>query len=442
MQDKPLHWTMVELRDVADKTPNSFVDGPFGSNLKTDEYSQEGVRLIQLQNIGDGSWIDDNKRFIPPRKFEELERHAAYPGDIAIAKMADPVARACLIPTVAEQFVVVADCIRLAPDPKEYDPQFLVYAINHRDVRRQAERISTGTTRQRINLSTLKTLRLWVPPLPEQRRIAEILDAADDAIRQTEQVIAKLKAVKAGLLHDLLTRGLDAEGRLRDPEAHPEQFKDSPLGRIPNEWRTVNLETIAELITSGSRGWAAYYSQQGPIFLRIGNLTREHINLKLDSLVHVRPPLGSERVRSAVQEGDILISITADLGIIGVIPPGFGEAYVNQHIALVRVNPAMANPRWVGTYLAGAELAQKQFYRLNDMGAKAGMNLPTTGAVLVALPPMHEQKTITTIIDAQDARIRTEEVALHKLRQVKRGLMDDLLTGRVRVGGDWPKTDE
>ncbi len=83
-----------------------------------------------------------------------------------------------------------------------------------------------------------------LPPLPEQRRIAEILDTLDEAIRKTEQVIAKLQQMKQGLLHDLLTRGIDDNGELRDPERHPEQFKDSPLGRIPRGGGPVRSATF------------------------------------------------------------------------------------------------------------------------------------------------------------------------------------------------------
>ena len=90
-------------------------------------------------------------------------------------------------------------------------------------------------------------LSVWLPPLPEQRRIAEILDTVDEAIRRTEQVIAKLQQMKQGLLHDLLTRGIDENGELRDPERHPEQFKDSPLGRIPREWEVGPLERLMAL---------------------------------------------------------------------------------------------------------------------------------------------------------------------------------------------------
>lgn len=272
-----------------------------------------------------------------------------------------------------------------------------------------------------------------MPSLPEQRRIAEILDTIDEAIQKTEALISKLKAMKQGLLHDLFTRGLDKNGKLRDPKAHPEQFKDSPFGLIPVDWDVVDLGVLSTLVTSGSRGWASLYSDQGALFLRIGNLTRDHVNLRLDDVRYVLPPpAAAEGKRTKVGEGDLLISITADLGIIGVIPDGLGEAYVNQHIALVRLNRKSANPYWVANYLAfGA--SQKQFYMLNDQGAKAGINLPTVESLLVAVPKFQEQDRIAALIAAHDALIRTEEQYRDKLKLQKKGLMHDLLTGKVRV---------
>ena len=267
----------------------------------------------------------------------------------------------------------------------------------------------------------------------EQRRIAEILDTIDEAIQKTEALISKLKAMKQGLLHDLLTRGLDGNGKLRDPKAHPEQFKDSPFGLVPVDWDVVNLGALSTLVTSGSRGWASLYSDQGALFLRIGNLTRDHVNLRLDDVRYVLPPpTAAEGKRTRVGEGDLLISITADLGIIGVIPDGLGEAYVNQHIALVRLDRKSANPYWVANYLAfGA--SQKQFYMLNDQGAKAGINLPTVESLLIAVPEVREQDRIAALIAAHDTRIRTEEQYRDKLKLQKKGLMHDLLTGKVRV---------
>jgi len=190
--------------------------------------------------------------------------------------------------------------------------------------------LGEGTTFAEISKAALATVALPFPTSPpEQAKIAEILSTVDRAIEQTEALIAKQQRIKTGLMQDLLTRGIDEHGKIRCEETHP--FKDSPLGRIPAEWEVGDLDARAELVTSGSRGWARYYSDEGALFLRIGNLTRDHINMRFDDIVLVNPPKSSEGKRTSVKTGDLLISITADSGIIAVIPTGFGEAYVNQH---------------------------------------------------------------------------------------------------------------
>lgn len=143
------------------------------------------------------------------------------------------------------------------------------------------------------------------------------------------------------------------------------------------------------------------------------------------------PPSNSEGARTRVRLGDILISITADLGIVGVIPEHFDDAYVNQHIALVR--PAHGvNPRWLARYLAFGPSC-KQFQMLNDTGAKAGMNLHAIESLLVVVPSLEEQLKSSKVLDAIDEQIDEEIQGVGKLRELKSGLMADLLTGRVRV---------
>lgn len=125
------------------------------------------------------------------------------------------------------------------------------------------------------------------------------------------------------------------------------------------------------------------------------------------------------------------MSITADLGIIGVVPGDLGEAYVNQHIALVRPNPLMANGRWLGHYLASPR-GQDQFRRLNDQGAKAGLNLQAVGNLEVALPPFIEQARRVAVLDTVDKRIGQLSAEIVKWRRFKAGVMADLFSGRIR----------
>lgn len=284
-----------------------------------------------------------------------------------------------------------------------------------------------------LNKAKMAEMTLNLPPPGEQIKIAQVLDTLDTAIHETEAIIAKLKAVKQGLLHDLLTRGIAANGELRPPQAEaPQLYKESPLGWIPKDWDVVTLESVSKTVTSGSRDWARFYADSGALFVRIGNLTREHINFRYESTIYVRPPRNADGQRTRLESGDILISITADLGIVGVVPDGLGEAYINQHIALVRPDLDAVNSRFVGHYLAGP-IAQTYIRKLNDAGAKAGLNLPTIRGLVTAKPLRTEQDLIAARLDEIDNRIQNATVESAKLRELKSGLMDDLLTGRVRV---------
>ena len=305
---------------------------------------------------------------------------------------------------------------------------FLFHGLQGWDLLQGVDQAIKGAT---LNKQKLKKILFEYPESErEQSKIAEVLSTVDRVIEQTETLIAKQQRIKTGLMQDLLTRGIDEHGNLRSEQTH--EFKDSPLGRIPVEWNIASLGSVAESVTSGSRGWAKYYREEGALFIRIGNLTREHINLRLDELVFVQPPESAEGLRTAVQADDLLISVTADLGVIGVIPKGFVEGYVNQHIALARLRPADVSARFVGWFLSSRE-GKAQFDRLNESGAKAGLNLPTVRSLLFPRPDVDEQHRIAVAIDACVQTVDQHACGLRKLRALKRGLMQDLLTGNRRV---------
>lgn len=313
---------------------------------------------------------------------------------------------------------------------EQTDPRFVLYAILSDFTFRQIDASLIGSNYPAINSSAVHQLKIVTPPKPEQAKIAEILSVVDRAIEKTEALIHKQHRIKTGLMQDLLTRGIDEHGKLRTESTH--SFKDSPLGRIPIEWADGSLESVASFVTSGSRGWAQYYSNEGAIFLRIGNLTRAHINLRLDDLVLVKPPISSEGKRTSVQPGDLLISITADLGIIGMVPPDLGEAYVNQHISLIRLKNQLVNPRFVGWFLSSSG-GQSQFEAFNESGAKAGLNLPTVKRLIVPLPSLAEQSQIAKTLDESTACANAYIERGQKLRSLKTALMQDLLTGKKSV---------
>ncbi|WP_349916548.1 restriction endonuclease subunit S [Bacillus cereus] len=202
----PLGWEVKELVELANSNDRyAFTGGPFGSNLKSSDYTEDGVRIIQLQNIKDGYFANDYKIYTSESKANELFSCNIYPGDIIIAKMAEPVARACIIPNYSDRYLMASDGIRLSVDKTKYITEYVTYAINAPYFRKQAVNNSTGTTRLRIGLAILRSLKILVPSIEEQKKIADILINVDRKIEKEQSKVLKLKELKEGLMQSLLT---------------------------------------------------------------------------------------------------------------------------------------------------------------------------------------------------------------------------------------------
>lgn len=214
-------------------------------------------------------------------------------------------------------------------------------------------------------------------------------------------------------------------------------YKLTEVGTIPDDWEVKRIGDLKPFVTSGSRGWAAFYSDRGAPFLRITNLSRRSICLDLDDLRFVDlPKIDSEAARTQLQDDDVLISITADIGIIGYVSSRVPKpAYINQHIALVRFDSSKINSKFLSYFLA-TEKPQKLFRALTDTGAKAGMSLITVQRFYLALPPTKaEQDAIVEALSDPDALIESLEQLIAKRRQLKQAAMQELLTGKKRLPG-------
>ncbi|MFO9238420.1 restriction endonuclease subunit S [Legionella pneumophila serogroup 1] len=198
------NWKKMRVVDIASKEIKwSFTGGPFGSNLKSSDYTNTGIRVIQLQNIGDGEFVDNYKIYTSENKANELLSCNIYPGEIILSKMGDPVARACLVPDKDKRYVMCSDGIRLAVDKNKFDNYFIYSLINSEIFRAIAEKSSTGSTRKRIGLDILKNLKVMVPMIQEQQKIAELLSLVDDFITNQCKKMDALKNHKKGLMQQL-----------------------------------------------------------------------------------------------------------------------------------------------------------------------------------------------------------------------------------------------
>ena len=201
-------WVEKTLIDTADKNVKwSFTGGPFGSNLMASDYKESGFRIIQLQNIGDGVFNDDNKIYASIEKADELLSCNIYASDIIISKMGDPVGRACIIPDTLHRSIMASDGIRLVVDETKYSKYFIYSLINSKRIRGAIEKKATGSTRKRIGLDTLREIELIVPNSPkEQQKIASCLSSLDALITAQAEKIEQLKLHKKGLMQGLFPK--------------------------------------------------------------------------------------------------------------------------------------------------------------------------------------------------------------------------------------------
>jgi len=201
-------WEKKVLIDTADKKVKwSFTGGPFGSNLMASDYTLNGIRIIQLQNIGDGEFMDNYKIYTSEEKADELLSCNIYSGEIILSKMGDPVGRACIIPDNIFRCVMASDGIRLVVDEKKYSKYFIYSLINSKRIREAIEKKATGSTRKRIGLDELRGIELILPKaLKEQHKIAECLSSLDNLVSALTEKIEQLKLHKKGLMQGLFPK--------------------------------------------------------------------------------------------------------------------------------------------------------------------------------------------------------------------------------------------
>ena len=291
-----------------------------------------------------------------------------------------------------------------------------------------------------VNKTTFSGLLLPFPPLSGQRTIAAILDTIHAAIQQTDSLIAKLRQMKAGLLHDLLTRGLDENGELRDPVAHPEQFKASALGLIPREWEITPLEAKKRIdrpyIKTGPFGSSLkgeHWVEEGVPVITIGSLGEGKF---IESeLLYITESKADSLAAYAVEPGDLVFSRVADVGRSVVVRESEEGWIMSSNLMRIALDPVQVIPQFAYLNLVFNDVTRQQIRRFVNAGGREIANTPILNSMRFTWPSYEEQCLISEIVVSYDSRIRAEETARDKLALLKRGLMNDLLTGRVRVTG-------
>ncbi|MDO9593140.1 MAG: restriction endonuclease subunit S [Erysipelotrichaceae bacterium] len=336
-----------------------------------------------------------------------------------------------------KQFSYSTDCWALEPIASKVSGEFLYqyisFKINHID--------TFGFEGSGLRHLKKEFLRKYPVPeftRPEQTKIAEVLSTVDQAIEQTEALIAKQQRIKTGLMQDLLTRGIDEHGNLRSEQTH--EFKDSLLGRIPVEWEVKSLEKCVRndspicygILMPGSS------HHNGVPVIKVKDVIGGKI--LQNNLLLTDPKIDSQYKRTRHREGDLLITIRGTTGRVALVPSELDKANITQDTARVRLMEEYSILFFY--FLLQSKYVQDQVL-LHTLGqAVKGINIAEVKKISFGLPKQHEQQTIAERLNKLEWSLGCTERELKKLRSLKTALMQDLLTGKKRVAALLNDTEE
>jgi len=418
----PSDWEIMNIGNSL----NEIYRYPTYFNIK---YVESGVPEIRGELIKEGGTIEENAkafRYISKETANRFPRVHLEANDFVMS-VRGTMGKIAIVPKRLRGAVITANLIKMKFLKSLIEPKWIRHYLTSDFFQEALNLATSATTIKTIQVPQLCAINFIRPPINEQRRIAEILDTIDEAIQKTEALISKLKAMKQGLINDLLTRGLDENGRLRDPKAHPEQFKDSLVGRIPKEWDIKPLEEIAEVdrgkFTHRPRNDPRFYGGKYP-FVQTGDIANAEGRI-LDSYSQTLNDRGASVSREFPKE-TIAITMAANIADTAIL--GFPMYFPDSVVGAI-VRPSN-NVRYIELCIRNAK---KTLEARAPQSAQKNINLEDLRPLIIAKPKYREQHRIGDLYNTYDARIRAEEKYRDKLKLQKKGLMHDLLTGKVRV---------
>lgn len=409
-----------------------------------DKKSKLGERPVYLCNYMDvysNDYINSGLEFMESTANSmECIKFGVEAGDVLITKDSETpfdIGISSVVTQEVEGLICGYHLALIKPNRDVVNPIFLAKQLGSEGVLSYFSRVAAGSTRYGLSNGAIARTKITFPPLADQHRIAHILQAIDQAIEKTEALIEKYQQIKAGLMHDLFTRGIGADGKLRPSrEQAPELYQQTPIGWIPKEWEPIKLGKYIVTNLYGPRFDARDYDQNGNVKTIRGTDFSKDGDIKYTQVPVARLP-DQKILRHILKEGDVVVVTTADCGLTAVFEDqGFEfipSAYAVKYRFTNNVNPYFIK------YFMRTDVAIRQVNKYVRQGTLG--NLPGSDLLrfYLSLPSVEEQKSIIQRLDTIQLNIITEQNTLDKYKAQKSGLMHDLLTGKVQVNADPPE---
>ncbi len=406
-----------------------------GLSGKKKEDFGEGEPFITYVNVFKNSRINDEEVDFVRIKKGEYQNKTIY-GDLIFTTSSETIKEVGMTSVFlgrTKSFYLNSFCfIFRLNDFKVLLPEFVQYLFRSDSVRYNISLLGQGSTRYNLSKTRLlKELKLVVPKsIKEQQSIAAILSKIDEAIAQTEALIAKYNRIKTGLMQDLLTKGIDENGNIRSEATH--EFKDSPLGRIPKEWDVVKLFELSLKIGDGTHSSVNFSDNDEVPFLFVSCIRPNKIDwTKITSI-----SLDEYKKISKGKEpkaGTVLYSLVGSYGN-AVTLQSDDKLSFQRHIGFIETKRDILLPEFL-TLFFNSVYGNLQ---ANDLAVGNAQKTITLGALKefkILKPTIDEQNLIIAKFSIIETHLSKSNTELSKLKSIKTGLMKDLLSGRVRVKG-------
>lgn len=305
---------------------------------------------------------------------------------------------------------------------------YLYYALQHSET--AFNNMGQPGTQTNLNTTLAGRHRIFCPNIAEQQKIAQVLSLIDEAIEHTESLIAKYQQIKAGLMHDLFTRGITADGKLRPPrEQAPKLYKETPIGWIPKDWKTGKIGDLFNIQLGKMLSKASKTGKWSRVYLGNKNVQWGKVNF---SNLEEMDFLPAEREKFRLALGDLLVCEGGDVGRTAIWNGELEECYYQKAIHRLRPKDGRIIPKYVLQYMR----YMKDRSSLNDYTSQtsiAHLTQEQFSRVQIAVPSQMEQRLVCSRFDNIDLKLDMEQEHLLKLKKQKSGLMHDLLTGHMRI---------
>ncbi|MFD0870690.1 restriction endonuclease subunit S [Paenibacillus residui] len=378
-----------------------------GSTAPDNEYfGNEGYPFIRVSHLDDLlAGIDINTiPKISEKHAEALKLKKVRKGTLLLAKSG----MSCLKNRVYQctyDSYVVNHLATIDVKNELADPSYICYFLRWFNV----SKLIVDESYPSIRTSAIGEIEIYLPEMTAQKTIVTLLSKAQALIDKRKQAIAKLDELVKAVFLDMFG----------DPVKNPYKFE------------VVQMESLLDFLTSGSRGWAQHFASSGDLFITIKNV--KNGKLWLDDVIYVKAPNTKEAERTRVKNKDLLLSITADLGRTAVVDEYTAEkgAYINQHLSILRLNHR-CNPFYVSHYLESAG-GKIQFASLDQVGVKSGLNFNAIKSLNVILPPIDEQNRFEAVLKKIEKEKEKQSQSLQQLESNFQALLQKAFKGELTV---------